>query len=541
MAVINSFAGLFVRTSDHLLPDNAAKIALDVKLRNARLEAWREKAYLYPATPAAISIAHFDCLFFTFTTCVHSTTYLPDWGRKLYITGRLDNPPEVVTVSQDGVLSYQYLGVPNPSSPPRVSGASGSGRTVAARHYVYTYVNQWGEESAPSIPSNHIYVNDGTPVAVSGIALPPAGYGVVAANVFRSATGFRTGTEKEQTPSTDYVYVGTVTFPATTMTDNVLLENVGDVLNSREVKLPPAGLRQIRYINDMAVLYGVTNNKVHFSEAFRPYSWPEALEVTLPYNIVNTQVLDKTIFVTTTTYPFILNGEQAAEFRQCVPLNNLTTILPDIGCGYRSSSIITPFGMVYISADGLVLISPDGTYRILTSRWLSSDDWKLLAPETGRLAYWRGYIFFVTDKISYLLEINGDSYQDYELGALVQISDKPIDMYTTSNGELVFLEDATLYQWDAGATKREYVWESRDLSFGGQSSPTSAKIRTDGITFTIIGQHNSNYYERFVPDEQPFRLGRLGRQLKYRLRFTGTGTVESAAIGMTYLTINQGG
>ena len=53
----------------------------------------------------------------------------------------------------------------------------------------------------------------------------------------------------------------------------------------------------------------------------------------------------------------------------------------------------------------------------------------------------------------------------------------------------------------------------------------------------LIDMDGLHLYERFVPDEKPVRLKRLGRQRSWRLSFVGTGTVEYAALGMLLNTL----
>ena len=121
------------------------------------------------------------------------------------------------------------------------------------------------------------------------------------------------------------------------------------------------------------------------------------------------------------------------------------------------------------------------------------------------------------------------------------IGDKPVDMITTTTGELLMMDaDSLVYQWNAGSTLRPYIWESRELSFGGESAPTTAKIRTQGTLFKLLTPYSDLAYERFVYDEKPFRLGRLGRHLNYRVGFYGTGNVDFIDLGMMELTVNRG-
>jgi hypothetical protein len=139
--------------------------------------------------------------------------------------------------------------------------------------------------------------------------------------------------------------------------------------------------------------------------------------------------------------------------------------------------------------------------------------------------------------ISFMLEIDGGTYNDSKVSNLVTISDTPVAMTTTQSGELIMLDGNILWQWNAGSAFRDYVWTSRELNFGGQSTPTTAKVKTNGIKLHLIDMDDYHAYERFVPDEEPVRLKRLGRQRCWRLSFTGTGTVEYIALGMRFNTL----
>lgn len=537
MPVINTFGGIFPRTAWHTLPENAATVAHDVKLRNGKLEAWRERESIAMAVADATTLVAKGCCYLTWKECVTVADYLPDYGR-LYITGRISQP-EVMTLS-DCESTYYYLGVPGPVTAPTVSGVETYGRDCSARSYVYTYINIFGEESAPSPPSQQLTIKDGGVVNISGVALPPDGYGIESVNIYRTGTAHRVGDEKEQDPLTDYFWIGEIFLPVTDYTDTLLEKFNGHALTTREFRLPPKSLRHIRHVVGTGVLAGVTTNQVHFSTNLLPYNWPAEYDLTLPYNIVNMVTVDQYAIVSTDSYPYVISAAPDCEPRQCRSVLDADIPLPDISCGYPNSAIATPFGMVYSSKDGLVLVSPNAKFQILTSNWFSTDDWIKLRPDTVRLAYWRGYVICVTDVLSFMLEIDGGTYDDFQLGSLTTISDMPIDMWTTTNGELLMLEGQLVYQWNAGKALRSYIWESRELSFGGAATPTTAKVRTNNIMFRLLTPIENLYYERQVMDETPFRLSRLGRHLNYRVGLYGTGTVEFVDLGMMNTTINRG-
>ena len=535
MPIISSFGGIIPRMAWHNLPLTNATIAHNVKIRNGKLEPWRERLAVGSSVPDAVCAWYHGCCYYTFDKCVDMAEYVTDYGR-LYFTGRQDYP-EVAKIGDNCALTYYRLGVPQPTSIPRASGGGATGRNAASRSYVYTYVNVFGEEGAPSLPSESVTVADGSSVSVSGFSTPASVYGVVSINIYRTATAWTSGQEKTQEINTDYLFVANIPVGSGSFSDSILDKNLGEALTTEFNREPPANLREIRYLRGTGVLTGVTTNQVHFSKAYQPSNWPVEYDLILPYNIVNIQTLGSKLFVSTDGYPFVIDGAQNCEPRQCRRVDEVFTPLPDISCGHVNSSVATPFGMVYSSKDGLVLVSPDARFQVITSAWFSTDDWVKIRPDTARLAYWRGYIVCVTDVVSFMLEIDAGVYNDSKVSNLVTISDSPVAMTLTQNGELVMLDGNILWQWNSGTVYRPYQWTSRELNFGGTSTPTTAKVKTNGIKLRIVDMDGIHYFERFVPDEDPVRLKRLGRQREWRLSFTGTGTVEYAALGMQFNTL----
>jgi len=537
MPIINTFGGLIPKYSEHSLPDNAAVAAHNVKLHNGRLEAWRERAVIEQTTSDALSFHVWGCCYLHWASCVKATEYLPDYNR-LYVTGRKAYPEVVTSVAC--VPEYLRLGVPAPTSALVAVGVETCGETVDHRSYVYTYVNQFGEESAPSPASVSLSIADRGAVTLSGFVSAPAGYGIVAVNLYRTATGFRTGTEKEQELVTDYLLVTTLADGVRSYVDDASIRNLGYALTTRENTPPPDDLRHICHITGTGSLVGVTNNQVYFSEDYEPANWPARYVKTLKANIVNMVASEDTVFITTDSTPYVIRGLYNQQNPMLKDYRNVDVSLPDIGCGYVCSMIVTPFGAIYASLNGLVLLRSDATFNILTASWFSSEEWRRLQPETVRLAYWQGYLICVTDVISFMLEIDGKTYSSYELGALTTISDNPVAMQVTENGELLLLEGDVIYHWDAGSSFREYLWESTKFSFGGEGCPGVAQIKTDQTVFELLDIDSRVYYHRDVFNEKPFRLPRFGRPVKFRIGLRGTGVVERIKLATMLATLEQG-
>lgn len=550
---IGSFGGIVPRLSPHQLASFSASIAHDAKLRNGRLEAWKEKCYFADTPPSALTFHLHGCCVTTWDTIVQSAEVAPDWNR-FYITGRTEDP-EVVELNCTCEPTYTKLGVPAPMVPPVANGPENCSRSSDARSYVYTYLNKWGEESAPSPASNILTIEDGTTVFVSGMELPPDGYGIVAINLYRATTGFREPDVKQQKPLTDYLYLATIELPSTSFEDNVRMAGLGAAIDTQKVRMPPKGLRNIVAMEGVVRLAGTTKNRVHMTENFQLHNWPVKYDLTLDSNIVHMGALEQKLYVTTDTTPYIIDVSSCEDMK-CMPVMDAGVALPDIACKYADSAIMTQHGYIYSSPRGLILLDGQARYHILTKKWFSEDDWAQLKPDTVRLAYWEGFLFCITDEVSFMLNIDTDPYGDMRGSELVTLSDKPVDMKTSNTGELFLMQDGELTVWDKGLSYRPFTWVSRELTqgqdsgqgqvpdltpaFGALWSPSSVKIRSDDVEFTLITPVTPEAYKRKVLQHRPFRLPRVGRHLWFKVRLRGIHPVEFLEVGTANFTVNQG-
>lgn len=557
MARFLEFHGIFPRITEDNLPTNSATVANDVNLRSGRLEPWRERLALAEAPESALTMHQHGCCYYTWDTCVSVAEYLPDYN-SMFLTGRRGYPERAV-FGNNCSLTYYRLGVPKPAGTPSVSSASENAigrsevndqRTMTGRSYCVTYVNVFGEESAPGNPSRVISVCDGDTVVITGLpSAPSSEYGVTAIRVYRSASvmnsdsgGTKRATEND-TPASWFM-IAELPVGVTEFHDSVKELNLGWALQTDDYREPPADLRQMTYLRGTGVLAGVTTNMVHFSEPYQPWNWMRKSDLTLPYNIVHAVSFGAYLYVTTTANPYVIDMTKGCQ-EQCTQVDDVNISLPDIACGYAHSAVATPFGCVYVSKDGLVLIKPDAQVDLLTKAYFSTEDWAKIRPETIRLTYWRGYIVFVSDKASFMLEVDPSLYGDdtgAKAGNLTTFSDSPVDLIDSANDELLMMDSGFIWQWNAGNTWRRYHWESRPFDFNGLSSPNSVKLilRKGSTYFTIISADSDQQqlWGGVITNSRPHRIGRLGRHWFYKLGLNGTGVVESAYVNNSYGELN---
>ena len=557
MARFLEFHGIFPRITEDNLPTNSATVAHDVNLRSGRVEPWRERLALAEAPESALTMHQHGCCYYTWDTCVSVAEYLPDYNC-MFITGRRGYPERAV-FGDNCSLTYYRLGVPKPAGTLSVSSASENAigrsevndqRTMTGRSYCVTYVNVFGEESAPGNPSRVISVCDGDTVVITGLPPAPSSeYGVTTIRVYRSASVMNSdsgGTKRaaENDNPAAWFMVAELPVGVTEFHDSVKELDLGWALQTDDYREPPADLRQITYLRGTGVLAGVTTNMVHFSEPYQPWNWMRKSDLTLPYNIVHAVSFGAFLYVTTTGNPYVIDMTKGCQ-EQCAQVDDVNISLPDIACGYAHSAVATPFGCVYVSKDGLAFIKPDAQVDLLTKAYFSTEDWAKIRPETIRLTYWRGYIVFVSDKASFMLEVDPSLYGDdtgAKAGNLTTFSDSPVDLIDSANDELLMMDSGFIWQWNAGNTWRRYHWESRPFDFNSLSSPNSVKLilRKGSTYFTIISADTDQQqlWGGVITDSRPHRIGRLGRHWFYKLGLDGTGVVESAYVNNSYGELN---
>lgn len=554
---LSSFGGIIPRVSDHSLAATQATMAHDVMLRNGRLEAWRDKLPLYDAVKGARSFHMHGCCMVSWVDKVIAADLNPD-HRSFYITGRDGRGLEVVELTDHRSCRpvYYYAGVPAPVYPPVASAPEQCSREADARAYVYTYVNTRMEESAPSPASNIVRVEDGSPVTVSGIVNPPAGYGIDRVHIYRASTGFRPADGKVQKKLTAFLFVASIPAGQATFTDTVEAAYLGAALETQDDRMPPDRMQGVVSIRDSIRLAGWRNNRVFFSEVFQPYNWPAKYDMTLDHNIVSMGEQDFKLYVTTDGSPYIIDVSSCDDTK-CTPVVSIDTPLPNIGCRYANASVMTRHGFIYASTMGLVLLTGTGAWHVITKKWFGERDWQRLKPDTIRMAYWEGFLFFATDMATFMLDIDSDPFGDMQGAELVTLSDKPVACLTSNTGKLLLLEDDKVWGWDSAAWYRPYTWRSRPLTSGGDAvgqnslsnagpargvawAPVSCKVGGGPVDVTIKNPHDGAMLDRMVREEKPVRIRRGGRHLWYTVTLRGVEPVHFIDIGTAHFTVNDG-
>lgn len=265
----------------------------------------------------------------------------------------------------------------------QASGSNGFTPVNIATSYVYTFVNDLGEESVPSLPSSTIQRPDGVSVAVTTATAIPSGisneYGIATKRIYRAATG-NTGTV--------FRFVAEIDLETETYEDVLTDAQLGEVLESEEYDLPPDDLRGILILPN-GVMAGFSKNQLCLSAQNRPHAWPVGNRLTVDTDIVAISNIDTTVVVGTESFVYSASGNDPSAYSMSQP-GARQACVSKRSMRYLNDQV----GVVFASPDGLMAMTGPTTVRNVTEGVFTRRQWQDLVPETIQAAVHDDIYFF---------------------------------------------------------------------------------------------------------------------------------------------------
>src|ERR1035437_886792 len=245
---------------------------------------------------------------------------------------------------------------------------------LAARAYVYTYVTEHDEESAPSPPTLINGWVNGT-WTISLFTPPPDDMGKVrnikTVRLYRTVSGSAGNTVYYWVAD---VPVGTATY-SDPVDDSVIALN--NQMPSTTWFPPPAGLIGFLSMpNGMVV--GWKGNELWFCEPYRPHAWPVGYVLTTEFPIVGIGVTGQAVMACTSGDPYVATGSAPSSM-------SLTKIKFPEPCVARNSVVSTSDGVYYQSPNGLIKVTQAGVAANTTELWITREKWKKLVPNSSTI------------------------------------------------------------------------------------------------------------------------------------------------------------
>lgn len=520
MLTLSNMSGVAPKITPELLPDQAAQLALNVRLHNGGVGALRAPVTVVTPTKAGpcTTIYRFgknageSLYWFKWSTAVNVCRgpIAGDTEERTYFTGSgAPKKTKFDLATQSGTdypMAAYELGVPAPTAAPTLTQVAGTGPTVEEqRAYVYTNVTSWGEESAPSPPS----IGAATAallLQVSGFsALPTGQYSIISRRIYRSVAA-ATGT--------NYYLVKEIPAATASVVDDTAITAIGEPLPTIDWDVPPADLAGLIALPSGA-LCGFSGKEVCFSVIGAPYAWPQMYRLTTDYNIVAVAPMGQGVIVLTDGYPYMINTGDP-ESAQMIRLDEEQACV--------SARSVVPFGggVLYASPDGLVMVSSGGV-SLITKEIYDREKWQALTPANifavkhdsryyGFLAA-GGFVFDVAGHLTF-----------HDVTATAAYVDPVLDQLYVAVGQDV-------QRWDAGSAKT-HTWKSKRWNLGSLTMFSCAQIKANSfadLTFKLYVD-GALAHSQSVTSADAFRLPTLGRARLYEIEITGTDHWTACAV-----------
>lgn len=378
------------------------------------------------------------------------------------------------------------------------------------RYYVYTYVTDIGEESAPSPPSAALDCLSTDTVTLNSLASPPSGaYGINRIRIYRTQTN---------SSGADFYFLREIASTAISTTDDN--RDLGEVLPTTTWLPPPSDLSWLTGLWN-GIMAGISGRSVRFCEAYTFYAWPLAYEI-LPSNAqpVALASFGQTLVMLTNGNPSLITGstpdamdEQPVEFCQA--------------CISPPSAVGMGHGVAWSSPDGLAYIGAGGA-RMLTEGVMTRDDWQALNPSSIQgCMYERRYFGFYNDGTAkaFIYDFTnqqGMYFLDFGCSALY-LDDLQDALFT--------LDGINVQKFDSGAFKT-VTFKSKVTKLPKPTQAFScAEVVADvyPVTFKLYADGVLKHTQT-VTSNNPFRLPGGYYAQTYQFEVSGTSAIQGVAM-----------
>lgn len=533
---IKSFGGIAPVVPPRYLQDNQAQTAMNCPVFQGSIQAIADlgsSVANLPKTGTIKSLYRFgqDTIsdsnyWFHWTTDVDvaRSQIAGDTSEWTFFTG--DGAPKA-TYSSIAISGSNYpaatrpLGLAAPTAAPTATADSFSGQdgTLETRVYAVTWVNKesgFEFESAPSPASNSVDIRAGQTATLTNLPAAPGGAYIVShRRIYRAVAGV-------------FLFVAEIAASATSYTDNVEPDSLGEELPSLTWSAPPTSLAGLTNLPN-GLMAGFSGRDIYFCDPYHPHAWPEQYIQTIDYPVVGLGRMDTTLAVLTKGTPYFIQGTH--------PLN-MSVVKADIeqACVSKNSIVSLMGGVLYAAPDGLMLISPGGS-RIVTENLFDFAQWQAFFNPSSIHAYQHDnqYIAFYNNGSQ-----SGGFIFDVRSGQFILH-----DMYADAGyhdilRDKLFLAVADsgnkVKPWGYGNTK-SYIWRSKKFSLPQVMGFSCAQLEAEAYPMTLkFYLDNTLYHTQTVQNRNPFRLpAKVGRDLEMQVEGSNEVFSLSIANSMTEL------
>lgn len=420
----------------------------------------------------------------------------------------------------------------------QASGSTNATVVNVATSYVYTLVNDIGEESAPSLPSATVLRPDGVSVTVTTpVSLPTgisADYFIETKRIYRAATG---------AAGSIFRFVAEIPLATADYVDTLTDAQLGEALESEGWDLPPDDLQGILALPN-GIMVGFRRNQICFSAQNRPHAWPPLYRLNTDTDVVGIGAIDTTVVIGTKSFPYVAQGRTPADYSAA------KLEVPQACVSKRSIAYLAGVGVCMASPDGYMAIVGVAPPVNLTRGVFTRKQWEALDPTTiTGVAHDDVLHFFWDDGADvggYALDAKPDGFGIIQLAyhatavhadpvtdnlyLVLDENDEPATPYLPGTSTAPVPDGQTLYQFDGDPSSlMTYLWRGRLNLVEQPYAPAFHRVQGGDFARLIARayQDGNVMFERVITDNVEFRGGRRDlAEVSFEQELIGTSRVR---------------
>lgn len=412
---------------------------------------------------------------------------------------------------------------------------SDADETIVFTSYVYTYVNDIGEESAPSDPSGTVQRNVNSSVVVSTPTTIPTGldeYHIEKKRIYRAVTG-ATGTV--------YLFVAEIDLATEEFVDNLPDEELGEPLETEGWDLPPDDLRNILALPN-GIMVGSSGNQLCLSVSGHPHAWPITYRLPTDTDIVALGNVDTTVFIGTESHVYTASGTTPDAYSMSKPG------APHACTSRRSLAYLTNVGVLFAGPDGIMLSAGATQVENVTEAIFTREQWQALDPSSILgVAHDETYYFFWDDGVNsggYALELGPNGFGLIQLGLhacaafvdpitdslylVMDLFDEPEDPLLPPHPKLT-PDTSDIYLWNGSADPMTYRWRGKLWLLPFESAFQQVRVKAadyDELALRIDAD-GSELMAKLITGKNSFTLPMSSAYEEFEMELIGTSRVRT--------------
>lgn len=437
------------------------------------------------------------------------------------------------------------VSIPGPTVPLAATAtAVGIGESPDDRAYTYTWVDKFGAESVPAPPTYVGQTYENSVFVLTGFAAPPVN--AVRCRIYRTASVTPDSNAAINSDlKTTFQLVREVDLPITSYTDSAALIDIqwSTLLTADNGDIPAPFEQVVSTVGGHFI--GFWQNQLWVSERHEPWNWPERQRYELPdrikalaahtYTIMRfgQALTHDVVFVGTTGRPYRLTVGMSRSGDRSETVAEPAPYMEHLPCLQKETMVAAEIGALYVSTEGLILLTPAGEAHRVTKGRIDEDRWLEHAPNIAAWHRGRYYGCRSPNGPGIVIDVTANDRQQPDLAGFSTIDLQATCLHSGRDGRLYYARGRDVFVWGEGNVPLTYNWRSKRFRFTNATAFGAARVLADyggPVQFTLYS-HGVPRYSVSVTNESVFRLPPLNRQTDWQIELTGSTIIRQVKVG----------